>query len=59
MPCLEFVPGLCCPHYDEEPARRPATKKYLLKYKDREVIGIEVVALFILEIINFIEPLDF
>jgi dipeptidase E len=41
MPCLEFVSGLCCPHYDEEPARRPATKKYLLKYKDREVIGIE------------------
>ena len=23
MDCLGFVTGVCCPHYDEEPARRP------------------------------------
>jgi len=27
--CLSFVSGNCCPHYDEEPQRRPALKKYL------------------------------
>ncbi|MDA8655536.1 Type 1 glutamine amidotransferase-like domain-containing protein, partial [Gammaproteobacteria bacterium] len=24
-----FIPGNCAPHYDEEPERRPATKKFL------------------------------
>jgi peptidase E len=24
MPCLGFVPGTCCPHYDSEPDRRPS-----------------------------------
>ena len=27
--CLGFVKGNCCPHYDEEPQRRPAVKKFL------------------------------
>ena len=26
MDCLGFVNGICCPHYDEEPARRPFVK---------------------------------
>ena len=31
MDCLGFVNGICCPHYDEEPARRPFVKKALNK----------------------------
>ena len=27
--CLGFVPGGCCPHYDEEPKRKPSLKKFL------------------------------
>ena len=30
MPCLNFIKGTCCPHYDEEPERKPAVKKLLL-----------------------------
>lgn len=41
MPCLEFVDGVCCPHYDEEPERRPTTKKLLTNNIYQEVIGIE------------------
>jgi len=41
MPCLEFVDGVCCPHYDEEPERRPATKKLLINNVHQEIIGIE------------------
>tara|TARA_Y100001970_G_scaffold6943_2_gene7962 strand:- start:17625 stop:18317 length:693 start_codon:yes stop_codon:yes gene_type:complete len=29
MDCLGFIEGACCPHYDEEPERKPAVKKYL------------------------------
>ena len=29
MDCLGFVEGACCPHYDEEPQRRPSLKKFL------------------------------
>ena len=41
MPCLEFVDGVCCPHYDEEPERRPTTKKLLTNNVHQEIIGIE------------------
>jgi len=27
--CLGFVPGSCCPHYDEEPQRKPSLKNFL------------------------------
>ena len=27
--CMGFVKGNCCPHYDEEPHRRPAVKTFL------------------------------
>ncbi len=30
MDCLGFVKGACCPHYDEEPQRRPSLKKFLI-----------------------------
>ena len=29
MDCLGFVKGACCPHYDEEPLRRPSLSKFL------------------------------
>ena len=29
--CLGFVSGNCCPHYDEEPQRRPSLKKYIIE----------------------------
>ena len=29
MDCMGFVKGNCCPHYDEEPERRPMVKKFL------------------------------
>ena len=29
MDCLDFVSGVCCPHYDEEPQRRPTVHKML------------------------------
>ncbi len=31
MDCLGFVEGACCPHYDEEPQRKPSLKKFLSK----------------------------
>jgi peptidase E len=31
LPCLGFLGGSCCPHYDGEPERRPAYHDYLLK----------------------------
>src|SRR5262245_8001119 len=27
LPCLGFLPGTCCPHYDGEPERRPAVHR--------------------------------
>ena len=41
MPCLNFMKGTCCPHYDEEPERRPAVKKLLLKNTIRNVFAID------------------
>jgi len=41
MDCLGFVNGVCCPHYDEEPARRPFVKKQLTDNNLKECIGIE------------------
>tara|TARA_E500000331_G_C17130726_1_gene658120 strand:+ start:135 stop:827 length:693 start_codon:yes stop_codon:yes gene_type:complete len=29
MDCLGFINGICCPHYDEEPERRPALHKFI------------------------------
>ncbi len=31
MDCLGFVKGICCPHYDEEPERKPSLYKFLNK----------------------------
>ena len=29
MDCLGFVEGACCPHYDEEPQRKPSLNKFI------------------------------
>tara|TARA_B100000963_G_C22598573_1_gene659115 strand:- start:422 stop:1120 length:699 start_codon:yes stop_codon:yes gene_type:complete len=29
MDCMGFIDGICCPHYDEEPERRPFVKRAL------------------------------
>ena len=29
LPCLGFLPGSCCPHYDGEPERRPGYRELL------------------------------
>ena len=41
MPCMNFIPGNCAPHYDEEPERRPATKKLLESDIIKSMYGIE------------------
>ena len=41
MPCLNFIKGTCCPHYDEEPERRPAVKKLLQNNKTKDVFAVD------------------
>ena len=41
LPCLDFISGTCCPHYDEEPSRIPYVKKILLDKKVSNCISIE------------------
>ena len=41
LPCLNFISGTCCPHYDEEPSRIPYVKKIILEEQINNCIGIE------------------
>ncbi len=41
LPCLDFISGTCCPHYDEEPSRIPYVKKVILERKIANCISIE------------------
>jgi dipeptidase E len=41
IPCLGFVKGVCCPHYDEEPERIPFVKESLETKNIDECIAIE------------------
>ena len=41
MPCLNFIKGTCCPHYDEEPERKPAVKNFLLRNKVKNVYAVD------------------
>jgi aminopeptidase N len=41
MECMNFIPGNCAPHYDEEVERRPATKKLLVSKEIDFMYGIE------------------
>ena len=38
---MNFISGNCAPHYDEEPERRPATKKLLENSSIDSMFGIE------------------
>lgn len=41
IPCMNLISGSCAPHYDEEPERRPATKKLLEQNIINAMYGIE------------------
>ena len=41
LPCMDFIKGTCCPHYDEEPSRIPYVKKILEDQKVKNCISIE------------------
>ena len=41
LPCLNFVNGTCCPHYDEEPKRIPYVEKIIKQNKIINCISIE------------------
>ena len=41
LPCLDFIKGVCCPHYDEEPSRSPYVKKLITEKKLTNCISIE------------------
>jgi aminopeptidase N len=41
MPCMNFVKGTCCPHYDEEPERKPTVKKIILTNKVKKIFAID------------------
>ena len=41
LPCLDFIKGVCCPHYDEEPSRIPFVKKLITEKKLASCISIE------------------
>ena len=41
LPCLNFIKGTCCPHYDEEPERIPFVKKILHEKKVNNCLSIE------------------
>ena len=41
MPCLNFIKGTCCPHYDEEPERKPVVKNFLLRNKIKNVYAVD------------------
>ena len=45
MECMNFIPGNCAPHYDEEPERRPATKQFLENKSIDFMYGIEGLSL--------------
>ena len=41
LPCLGFVKGICCPHYDEEPERIPFVNQILNNDLISECIAVE------------------
>ena len=41
LPCLDFIKGTCCPHYDEEPSRIPYVEKILRHNEVSNCISIE------------------
>ena len=41
LDCLGIIKGNCCPHYDEEPERRPVVKKLLQSNKTKDVFAVD------------------
>lgn len=41
MPCMDFVKGTCCPHYDEEPERKPTVKKLISNSKVKSIYAVD------------------
>tara|TARA_Y100001968_G_C19273385_1_gene675416 strand:+ start:100 stop:792 length:693 start_codon:yes stop_codon:yes gene_type:complete len=41
LPCLDFINGTCCPHYDEEPSRIPYVKQIINDQKVTNCLSIE------------------
>ncbi len=41
LDCLDFLPGVCCPHYDGETNRRPSIEKFLKKDQISHALCIE------------------
>ena len=41
MPCMNFIKGTCCPHYDEEPQRKPTVKKFILDNKVKNIYAVD------------------
>ncbi len=41
LPCLAFVKGVCCPHYDEEPSRIPYVKRIIQEKLITNCLSIE------------------
>ena len=38
---MNIIKGTCCPHYDEEPERRPAVKKLIVLKKLKNVYAVD------------------
>ncbi len=41
LPCLGWLPGACCPHYDGEAERRPAVHRFVAKGLVPEVLALD------------------
>ena len=41
MPCMNILKGTCCPHYDEEPERKPTVKKLILAKKIKNIFAVD------------------
>jgi dipeptidase E len=41
MPCLGFLPGACCPHYDGEKERRPAVQRLVADGRLASVLALD------------------
>ena len=41
LPCLGFLSGTCCPHYDGEPERRPSVHRFVARGEPRSILAID------------------
>ena len=38
---MNIIKGTCCPHYDEEPERRPTVKKMIMSKKVKKIFAVD------------------